>query len=609
MPHLAYRSLGRPEVYVPCALLAATILVVLLTENSFYLNLYFMIFIFAGLSGAWNIIGGFCGQLSLGHSAFFGLGAYTSALLFVKFGIPPLLGIFASIALALVSAAVIGFPCFRLKGPFFTLATIAIAEALQLLAVYFRGITDGSEGLSIPYKPSLLNLAFESKTNYAVVAFCFMLLVLAVSRWIQRSQLGYELVALRDDDQAAESLGIGTTRAKITAFLVSGALTALGASLFAQYVLFLEPHSAFSLNISVNLALIYMVGGLGTVIGPALGSFLLIPLQELLRGWIGGAYQGLYFVIYGLALIGVVMFMPHGITAFFTNHYLRLISWLPTLGAKEAAAERSCGPAKAVVSATSGDSAQIPTSSAIPAIEAENISKSFGGVQALFQIGFSVQQGQIFGIIGPNGAGKSTLFNILSAVFPQDQGTVRFMGRDISEITRPHLVCRMGIGRTFQLVKPFENITVLENVMVGAFCRGNNRATAMRLALDVLDFVGMTEKKDSPGNVLTLADKKRLEVARALATGPNVLLLDEVMAGLTPKEVNEAIELIKRIRDRGTTVIIVEHVMQAVMSLSDRVMVIAEGLKVTEGTPQEVIKDERVIRAYLGEGYELTAAG
>lgn len=601
--------MGKPEVYVPLALLAATAVLVLLTENSFYLNLYFMVFMFAGLSGAWNIIGGFGGQLSLGHSAFFGVGAYTSALLFVKLGIPPLIGVFASIALALVLALVIGFPCFRLKGPFFTLATIAIAEALQLLAVYFRGVTDGSEGLSIPYKPSLLNLAFESKTNYALVAFGFMLLVLGVSRWIQRSKLGYHLVALRDDDNAAESLGISTSRAKITALLISGGLTALGASLFAQYVLFLEPHSAFSLNISINLALISMVGGLGTVVGPALGAFLLIPLQEFLRGWIGGAYQGLYFVIYGVALIGVVMFMPHGITAFFTTPYRRLVSRLPEFGSGEAAVEGSPAPKKADDLAAGLRPTRMPTSASIPVIEAEGVAKRFGGVLALHQISFSVEQGQIFGIIGPNGAGKSTLFNVLSAVFPQDKGVVRFKGRDISGINRPYLVCRMGIGRTFQLVKPFENITVFENVLVGAFCKGSIKAEAVRLAHDVLDFVGMAEKKDSLGNALTLADKKRLEMARALATRPDVLLLDEVMAGLTPTEVNEAIELINRVRNCGITVIIVEHVMQAVMSLSDRIMVMAEGLKVMEGTPQEVIKDERVIKAYLGDGYELIKTG
>jgi ABC-type branched-subunit amino acid transport system ATPase component len=217
-----------------------------------------------------------------------------------------------------------------------------------------------------------------------------------------------------------------------------------------------------------------------------------------------------------------------------------------------------------------------------------------------------LKEGEIFGIIGPNGAGKSTLFNVLSSVYRQDSGIVKFQGKDISKIKNSHLVCRLGIGRTFQLVKPFENITVLENVMVGAFCRHTKNSEASSLALDVLDFVAMLDKKDSLGHTLTLADKKRLELARALATGPEVLLLDEVMAGLTSTEIGEATELIKKIRDHGLTVLVVEHVMQAIMSLSDRVMVLAEGQKIMEGSPQEVIQDQRVIKAYLGKDYELT---
>jgi branched-chain amino acid transport system permease protein len=603
------RALRKPDVYVPTALFAALFLLIGLTQNAFYLNLYFMVFMFAGLSGAWNIIGGFGGQLSLGHSAFYGVGAYTSALLFVKYAIPPLIGLVASVSVALVLALIIGFPCFRLKGPFFTLATIAIAEALQLLAVYFRHVTEGSEGLSIPYAPSFLNLTFESKTRYALVGLIFMLVVLAVSRWIQRSKLGYQLIALRDEDQAAESLGISTSRAKILALLISGGLTAVGASIFAQYVLFLEPHSEFSLNVSVNLALISMVGGLGTVMGPAIGAFLLIPLQEFLRGWIGGAYQGLYFIIYGLTLLGVVMFMPYGIIAFFTHSYRRLLNRLPFLGGMASGVDDR-PIRKATRLFELGDrSAPGRKTTETPVIEAQAISKRFGGVQALERISFSVRQDEIFGIIGPNGAGKSTLFNILSAVFPQDEGLVRFMGRDISGINKSHLVCRMGIGRTFQLVKPFENITVLENVMVGAFCKERSRVSALGLACEVLDLVGMAEKRDFPGHALTLADKKRLEMARALATRPDVFLLDEVMAGLTATEVNEAIELIKRIRDHHITVIVVEHVMHAIMTLSDRIMVVAEGRKVMEGIPQEVIKDERVIKAYLGDGYELAETG
>lgn len=596
------KTAGEPRVYGPLVVLAALLLLLFLTKNQFYLNLYFMVFMFAGLSSAWNIIGGFGGQLSLGHSAFYGLGSYTCSLLFVKYGVPPLLGLTASIGLSVVLALIIGYPCFRLKGPFFTLATIAMGEVLLLLAVYFKGLTAGSEGLSIAFKPSLINLCFESKGPYAVEAFCFMLFALGVSLWVKNSRLGYQLVALRDEDQAAESLGVNTSRAKMTGLIISGGLTALGGGLFAQYVLFLEPHSEFSLNTSVNLALTSMVGGLGTVIGPAIGSFLLIPLQEFLRVWLGTSFQGLYFVIYGALLILVVMFMPKGIHEFFSGPYQRLLAGLPVFGQVSAAhgKDRRVMGAEARISRVERTGQPEP----LPIIEAENISKRFGGLWAISDLSFSVNPGEIFGIIGPNGAGKSTLFNVLSGVYRQDNGIVKFRGKDLAGITKSHLICRMGIGRTFQLVKPFENITVLDNVMVGAFCRQRKNRPATESALAVLDFVGMLDKKDALGHTLTLADKKRLELARALATGPEVLLLDEVMAGLTSTEIGEAVELIKKIRAQGLTVLVVEHVMQAIMSLSDRVMVLAETRKIMEGTPSEVIHDQRVIKAYLGDGYE-----
>ena len=596
------KGVREPRIYIPLVTLTLIFLLVLLTKNSFYLNLYFTIFMFAGLSSAWNIIGGFGGQLSLGHSAFCGLGAYVSSLLFVKYGVPPLFGTIASIGLAIVLAVIIGYPCFRLKGPFFTLATIAIGEVLLLLAVHFKGLTAGSEGLSIPFKPSFVNLCFESKTPYAIVAFCFMLITLGVSTWIKRGRLGYQLVALRDEDQAAESLGVNTSKAKMMGLIISGGLTALGGSIFAQYVLFLEPHSEFSLSVSVNLALISMVGGMGTIVGPAIGSLLLIPLQEFLRTWIGGSFQGLYFVIYGALLILVVMFMPRGIIDFFSGPYKGLLAKLPVFSGKpDAGGEDSRGKA---LPKQVGMIETIRPSKTDVILEVEAVSKKFGGLLAINNLSFSLNAGEIFGIIGPNGAGKSTLFNVLSGVYRPDSGLFKFKGQVLSGIHKSHVICRLGVGRTFQLVKPFENITVLENVMVGAFCRLRKSAEAERLALEVLDFVGMLDKKDSPGHSLTLADKKRLELARALATGPEILLLDEVMAGLTAYEIGEAIALIKKIRDHGVTVLLVEHVMQAIMSLSDRVMVLAEGSKITEGAPQDIIHDSRVIKAYLGEGYE-----
>ena len=597
-----FRLLGNPGVYFILLVFLGLLAVLLFTRNPFYLNILFMILLFAGLSGAWNIIGGFGGQLSLGHSAFFGIGAYTSALLFVKCGIPPILGIFAGVGTASLLAAVIGIPCFRLRGPFFSLATIAIAEVLQLLAVYFKKITEGSEGLSIPFQPAFYNLIFESRNHYALVGFFFMLLVLAVSYWIQNSKLGYQLAALRDEDQAAETLGVNTFRAKMTAFWVSGALTAVGATLFSQYILFLEPHSEFSINVSVNLALISMIGGLGTCIGPVIGSFLLIPLQEFLRMWIGGKYQGLHFVIYGGLLIAVVMFMPKGIIAFFSKKYDSLLLRLPSFFGNPELSRPS--PRGAMDPASALLSKAMPVArenEAGPILEVENLSKNFGGLKAISNLTFSVRRGEILGIIGPNGAGKTTLFNLLSGVYKPDGGTVKFQGPVVSQLNKSHVLCRLGIGRTYQLVKPFENMTVLENVMVGAFCRQTSRKNAREISLDILQFVGLAQKNGMLANEITLADKKRLEVARVLATQPRLLLLDEVMAGLTPVEVQETGELIRKIRESGQTVIIIEHVMQAIMSLSDRVLVLSQGEKITEGRAEEIIRDERVIKAYLGE--------
>ena len=598
--------LGKPRYYSGLLALVLLLLFILFTTNAFYLNILFMILLFAGLSGAWNIIGGFGGQLSLGHAAFFGIGAYASSLLFVKCGIPPLLGVSASAVFALALAVIIGFPCFRLKGPFFTLATIAIAEVLQLLAVYLRDLTDGSEGLSIPFQPTLLNLTFESKTNYALTAYVFMLLVLGISSWIKRSKLGYQLAALAEEDQAAETLGINTTKAKMIAFLISAGLTAIGATIYAQYVLFIEPHSEFSISVSIDLALISMVGGLGTTVGPVIGSFLLIPLQEFLRGWLGGIYQGLHFVIYGALLIAVVMFMRRGIIAFLSDRYDRVISKLPAfLGAERRLArfpilDTDISSFLSQQSKVAEGKQEMQT-----IIEVQGISKSFGGLKALSNLSLSVEKGEIFGIIGPNGAGKTTLFNILSAVYKPDSGLVRFKGETISNLGKSHLICRSGIGRTFQLVKPFENMPVLQNVMVGAFSQERSREKAEGIALQVLDFVELANRKETLAHELTIADKKRLEVARVLATRPQLLLLDEVMAGLNPAEVTETSRLVKRIRDYGITVIIIEHLMQAIMSLSDKVMVLAEGEKIMEGAPGEVVKDGRVIKAYLGEGYEL----
>lgn len=233
-------------------------------------------------------------------------------------------------------------------------------------------------------------------------------------------------------------------------------------------------------------------------------------------------------------------------------------------------------------------------------LQIENLNKKFGGLTVTSDLNMTVEEGQIFGVIGPNGAGKSTLFNQISGYIKSDSGKIYFQGKDITKLP-PYKLCKEGIGRTFQIVKPFGNKSVLHNVAVGAFVRTNSRHEALKRAEEVIVEVGLEKKMDMLAKNLTIADRKRLELAKALATEPKLLLLDEILAGLTPSEVDEAVELIKKIRERGVTIVMIEHVMQAVMALCEQVLVINYGKKISEGTPEEVTKDPEVISAYLGD--------
>lgn len=235
-------------------------------------------------------------------------------------------------------------------------------------------------------------------------------------------------------------------------------------------------------------------------------------------------------------------------------------------------------------------------------LEVNGLTKQFSGLMAVKDVDFCVRTGEILGLIGPNGAGKTTLFNLISGFLKPTKGKISFKGKDIKGVTPPG-VCRRGITRTFQIVKPLPQLTVLENVMVGAFSKISDAKEAKKLALDTLEFTGQIQYKDSLGSSLTLGMRKRLEVSRALATQPDLLLLDECMAGLNPKEIAEAVQLIMQIRERGITLVVIEHVMKAIMSISDRIVVINYGEKIMEGMPEEVCKDQGVIQAYLGADY------
>jgi branched-chain amino acid transport system permease protein len=293
--------------------LVGLVILPIVVDQPYYREIIGLIFLWSAMAGAWNIVGGYAGKFSLGHAAFFGVGAYTSAVLYTRLGVSPWIGILAGMALSVLLALFIGIVTLRLKGKFFALCTIAFGELMQILAVYLRGVTGGSEGLSIPFKPGLVALTFSSKLVWVYIFCGLMLTVYGISRWLEQSALGYELVALREDEDAAEALGVNTLWAKLASISLSAALTSLGGSLFAQYFGWLEPDFCLSLGLSIQFALFAIIGGMGTAVGPILGASLITPLQIFLRSFGGTAASGLSMAIYGLLLVLVVLFMPKGI--------------------------------------------------------------------------------------------------------------------------------------------------------------------------------------------------------------------------------------------------------------------------------------------------------
>jgi branched-chain amino acid transport system permease protein len=278
--------------------------------NDYYLNIVVMTFIWAALSGSWNLMAGYGGLVSLGQSAFFGIGAYTTAVLYATYGISPWLGLLAGVVLTTSMAVLISWPCFRLRGAFFSLATLVFPIVMEIVANNWTSVTRGSSGIAMPYRPGLVNFMFASRWAYIAAAFVLMMIVYGITRWMHRGRLGLYLIAVRDDQDAAESLGVVPVRVKLIVTIMSAALTSMGAFLYAQYILFLDPPSMFSINISVQIALFSLIGGLGTPIGPIIGSVLMTPLDGLLSIFLGG---GPRLLIYGAVLLGVVLLAPHGV--------------------------------------------------------------------------------------------------------------------------------------------------------------------------------------------------------------------------------------------------------------------------------------------------------
>ena len=371
-------------------------------------------------------------------------------------------------------------------------------------------------------------------------------------------------------------LGVDASTVKTVAMVISAAITAAAGCFYAQYFLFVDSGIAYGTWISVEALLTPIIGGVGTVFGPLLGALVVKTLSEGAKLLAGDA-PGLDLIIYGAVLVLVIWIMPRGLIGGLM-HVRKL--W-------HGVGRRQFPPGRCAM--------------AEPLLAVDGVTCRFGGLLAVNSASLAAQAGQITALIGPNGAGKTTLFSIISGFVRANQGSVHFAGRNVTG-EPPHRLARRGIARTFQIVQPFVGLSVRENILVGAHLHHRKRDAALAAADLIGRDVGLGEMLDKPADALTVAGRKRLELARALATEPKILLLDEVLAGLNPSEIRDIVPVIRDFCRRGITILMIEHVMQAVMSLAEHVFVLAEGRIIAEGTPAKIVADPLVVEAYLGRG-------
>ncbi len=531
----------------------------------------------AALAQAWNLLAGYGGLVSLASAAFVGIGEYTTAWISIHSGVPLLPAMLISGCLGAAFAALTSVPMFRFRGLYFTIGTLVLGEALLQFMINFNGL-GGNAGLTLTNNAPSDTQLYQLTLLLTVLATITLLIV-------RRLRLGSALLAIRDDEDVAREVGVPTFRAKLWAFVLSGMIMAVVGGLQADKLGHIDPSGAFALQWTIDIVNATIIGGLGTVLGPVIGALFIVEFGIQLAN-----YPELHVALTGVLLILVIRFAPRGIWG----------SLVTFVNARWAQAR----PQQAPRSEEGGyHGREVERSAGGHLLDVEGISKSFGGVHAVRDVSFHVESGEILGIIGPNGAGKSTLIGLLSGALTPSSGRIAIGGRQV-ETLRPEVRAKLGIGRTHQVPAPFGRMTVLENLEVACLHGGGarRRREARREARAILEITGLTEFAQTRAEDLGLLRLKRLELARALALRPRLLLLDEIAAGLVETEVHELVDLIKRLRSEVESIIVVEHVLDVIHDCADRVVVLERGSKLIEGEVSKVMADPQVAAVYLGTG-------